>query len=612
MPDIPLDTTSTLTAKEQALFELLTRNRGRLYSRSEILERVWGLDFGGDERIVDAYVKRVRRKISEDAIETVRGAGYRRPSVPDQRQSLPHFRHLSADARTILDLGRRVLHANTVAGVLLEVEAVLAESLGVSGVALLTNSAAGAWEVQSACGDPHFDWVGLPPLHANLPEYQQVGELGGIDSNVAQANATLFGLTVAGRPAHSGAAAGGSGRPGTFALLPLAGPELTWGTLAVAAGTGTVWTATEYAQLEAVAALVNPALRLTMEMGFRQQAERELRDLNARLEYGVLQRTQHLLQAKQQAESLNLLSRQMEKARSVQELLSVSLPVMAKLAGTSACAAWLPSTGGALACFRADGTFSTSPALPERQGSEAGYRAGNELLVVSEVSGEEFVVHAFNDSSEAISSREVSPLLESATQSLALMLSRHLQIAALERTALTDEFTGLGNRQAFLTDLAGEVAFSARHQTGFVLGLVEIANIRFLNATAGYAGGNDSIALLATALAELGRAEDRAYRLNGATFALLMRLPPVPPLRLVKEAETDTQATFAVEGWRNRRAQQLGALVRSSPSPLNLQVSDVLCPEQARTPSDLLRRALDTLAPLPHDFVGFAERGNHG
>jgi hypothetical protein len=83
-----------LSAKEQALFEVLNSHPGRLFSRSALLERVWGLAFEGDDRIVDVYVRRIRRKLGEDTIETVRGAGYRCPEDRHGPQAWPHAHHL--------------------------------------------------------------------------------------------------------------------------------------------------------------------------------------------------------------------------------------------------------------------------------------------------------------------------------------------------------------------------------------------------------------------------------------------------------------------------------------------------------------------------------------
>ena len=57
------------------------RNTGRVLSRAELVEHVWDFAFDGDARIVDVYVRYLRRKIDEPfgttSIATVRGAGYR-------------------------------------------------------------------------------------------------------------------------------------------------------------------------------------------------------------------------------------------------------------------------------------------------------------------------------------------------------------------------------------------------------------------------------------------------------------------------------------------------------------------------------------------------------
>ena len=70
-----------LTAREFTLLELLMRSPGRVYTRTQILEHVWGYDFDPQTNVVDVYVRRLRSKvdINPDAllIETVRGVGYR-------------------------------------------------------------------------------------------------------------------------------------------------------------------------------------------------------------------------------------------------------------------------------------------------------------------------------------------------------------------------------------------------------------------------------------------------------------------------------------------------------------------------------------------------------
>ncbi len=75
-----------LTAKEFALLEYLLRNPGRVLARAELVEHVWDFAFAGDARIVDVYVRYLRRKIDEPfgtiTIETVRGVGYRVRTEP--------------------------------------------------------------------------------------------------------------------------------------------------------------------------------------------------------------------------------------------------------------------------------------------------------------------------------------------------------------------------------------------------------------------------------------------------------------------------------------------------------------------------------------------------
>ena len=70
-----------LTAREMALFEFLLRRKDEVVSKTEILDHVWDGAFDGDLNIVEVYVGHLRNKLdrpfSRNAIETVRGAGYR-------------------------------------------------------------------------------------------------------------------------------------------------------------------------------------------------------------------------------------------------------------------------------------------------------------------------------------------------------------------------------------------------------------------------------------------------------------------------------------------------------------------------------------------------------
>ena len=71
-----------LALKEFELLELLLRNSGRVLTRGQLIDRVWGPDYVGDTKTLDVHVKRLRAKIEADPAEpelllTVRGLGYR-------------------------------------------------------------------------------------------------------------------------------------------------------------------------------------------------------------------------------------------------------------------------------------------------------------------------------------------------------------------------------------------------------------------------------------------------------------------------------------------------------------------------------------------------------
>ncbi len=71
-----------LTALEFDLLGALAAAPGRVYSRGQLIEKVWGWDFFGDERLVDVHIRKIRQKIGDDSVDprfiaTVRGVGYR-------------------------------------------------------------------------------------------------------------------------------------------------------------------------------------------------------------------------------------------------------------------------------------------------------------------------------------------------------------------------------------------------------------------------------------------------------------------------------------------------------------------------------------------------------
>lgn len=66
-----------LTHLEFEILLLLLKNKGRVFTRDDLLNFVWGYDFVGDEKGVNFHIMNLRRKLNVDYIETVRGVGYR-------------------------------------------------------------------------------------------------------------------------------------------------------------------------------------------------------------------------------------------------------------------------------------------------------------------------------------------------------------------------------------------------------------------------------------------------------------------------------------------------------------------------------------------------------
>ncbi|MCL1630788.1 response regulator transcription factor [Sporolactobacillus sp. CPB3-1] len=76
--DTPID----LTHKEFELFLTLAENKGRVLSREQLIEKIWGFDFEGDIRVVDIHVKNIREKLKKahlpyQPIQTSWGVGYK-------------------------------------------------------------------------------------------------------------------------------------------------------------------------------------------------------------------------------------------------------------------------------------------------------------------------------------------------------------------------------------------------------------------------------------------------------------------------------------------------------------------------------------------------------
>jgi two-component system alkaline phosphatase synthesis response regulator PhoP len=76
-----------LTPIEFDLLLALAQHRGRVLSREQLVEHVWGFDYYGDDRVTDVHIGRIRKKLEDDPadptlIVTVRAAGYRFEDEP--------------------------------------------------------------------------------------------------------------------------------------------------------------------------------------------------------------------------------------------------------------------------------------------------------------------------------------------------------------------------------------------------------------------------------------------------------------------------------------------------------------------------------------------------
>lgn len=77
--DVPVE----LTSIEFDLLRALAENRGRVLSREQLLEKIWGAEYFGEMRVVDVHLGHVRQKLGDESlIATVRGVGYRFEDEP--------------------------------------------------------------------------------------------------------------------------------------------------------------------------------------------------------------------------------------------------------------------------------------------------------------------------------------------------------------------------------------------------------------------------------------------------------------------------------------------------------------------------------------------------
>jgi two-component system alkaline phosphatase synthesis response regulator PhoP len=73
-----------LSLKEFELLKTLAENKGMVMTRDQLLDKIWGIDYDGENRTVDVHVRYLRKKLGDEEgegkyIQTVRGVGYKMP-----------------------------------------------------------------------------------------------------------------------------------------------------------------------------------------------------------------------------------------------------------------------------------------------------------------------------------------------------------------------------------------------------------------------------------------------------------------------------------------------------------------------------------------------------
>jgi diguanylate cyclase (GGDEF)-like protein len=100
--------------------------------------------------------------------------------------------------------------------------------------------------------------------------------------------------------------------------------------------------------------------------------------------------------------------------------------------------------------------------------------------------------------------------------------ARAVELRRLSELALTDPLTELRNHRAFQEDIANELQRAARVKTSMTLALLDVNDLKEVNDTRGHQAGDEHLQALAAAIRSTMRASDRAYRVGGDEFAVIL------------------------------------------------------------------------------------------
>lgn len=137
------------------------------------------------------------------------------------------------------------------------------------------------------------------------------------------------------------------------------------------------------------------------------------------------------------------------------------------------------------------------------------------------------ILNLDNFSTEDAFSGNSLRLAEAFAQHIAVLVQQAEQVVALERSAVTDPLTGLGNRAGFERAVRQELARARRYDHPLNVVMIDLDNFKRINDSFGHAVGDRALMEVATALKESKRAHDSVFRWGGDEFVLL--LPEVTP-----------------------------------------------------------------------------------
>jgi two-component system cell cycle response regulator len=176
---------------------------------------------------------------------------------------------------------------------------------------------------------------------------------------------------------------------------------------------------------------------------------------------------------------------------------------------------------------------------------------------------------------EPLNDGEVLTRVEAAARTKELREELVAQGARLEAMLREDTLTGLSNRRAVLTQLAGMVSAARRHGHPLSIAILDIDHFKRVNDTHGHKVGDDVLVAATHAMGTHLRAEDQLGRLGGEEFLVLL-------------PDTDGQAAGHV-------AEKLRMEVAAAPTPVPVTVSIGVATWDGEAPEDLLHRADEAL-----------------